>query len=150
MTFRARRQALGLKNEISSTPAKKVNSDLPRGVLPSPIDGRLTTSTGTKSLDSILAGHAGLALGNMLLVEEAGTTDFSGYLSKYFTVEGAVQGHQVHVLGVNETWGRELPDLLTGVKSSNILKENSLDRMKIAWRYERLGEFGKDVSGKTL
>lgn len=123
------------------------NAPVP-GVRPSPLDGRLTTSTGTRSLDSLLAGHTGLVLGTSLLVEESGTTDFGGSLLRYYASEGIVQGHHVHVLGMNEVWGRELPGL-SGEASSTKSDEQrtSDDKMKIAWRYERLGEFGAGTRG---
>lgn len=109
------------------------------GLRPSPLDGRVTTSTGTSSLDSILAGHAGLPLGSCLLVEEHGTTDFSGALLKYYAAEGLVQGHHVHVLGYPDAWKHQLPAVsakqeTTPAKSSAQAEE----KMKIAWRYENL------------
>ena len=120
------------------------------GVRPSPIDGRPTTSTGTPSFDGILAGHAGFALGSSILVEESGTTDFAGALLRYYAAEGVVQGHKVHDIGVGEQWGRELPGLV-GVSGSGTDNDGSgeekKERMKIAWRYERLGEFGSGISG---
>jgi elongator complex protein 4 len=120
------------------------------GTRPSPVDGHVTTSTGTHSLDSLLAGHAGLVLGTSLLIEESGTTDFGGVLLRYYASEGVVQGHNVHVLGMTETpWGRELPGLSTGDGPSKDSEERkgSEDKMKIAWRYERLGEFGAGARG---
>lgn len=120
------------------------------GVRPSPLDGRLTTSTGTRSLDSLLAGHSGLVMGSSLLVEESGTTDFGGALLRYYAAEGVVQGHHVHVLGMNEAWGRELPGLTAGdgVSKRKEEKTGAEDKMKIAWRYERLGEFGAGSRGE--
>ena len=115
------------------------------GTRPSPVDGHVTTSTGTHSLDALLAGHAGLVLGTSLLIEESGTTDFGGALLRYYAAEGVVQGHQVHVLGMAETpWGRELPGLSTedGSSKNSEGRKESEDKMKIAWRYERLGQFG--------
>ena len=120
--------------------------DAIRGTRPSPLDGRLTTSTGTRSLDALFAGHAGLPLGTSILIEEDGTTDFGGVLLRYFAAEGVVQGHRIHVLGMNESWGRDLPGLANDVEGlSNRTDESSADgeKMKIAWRYEHLGEFGK-------
>lgn len=114
------------------------------GIRPSPVDGRPTTSTGTPSLDGILAGHAGFALGSSLLVEESGTTDFAGALLKYYAAEGIIQGHKVHVVGLGEQWGRELPGLVgvaDGEPDATSSGIKSKERMKIAWRYERLGEF---------
>lgn len=109
------------------------------GLRPSPLDGRLTTSTGTTSLDGILAGHSGLPLGSSLLVEEHGTTDFSGNLLRYYAAEGLVQGHQVHVLGYPEAWKHELPAVSTK-KDSTASKTpiQNDEKMKIAWRYENL------------
>ncbi|KAF2752737.1 PAXNEB-domain-containing protein [Pseudovirgaria hyperparasitica] len=122
------------------------------GVRPSPIDGRPTTSTGILSLDALLAGHAGLALGNSLLIEENGTTDFAGTLLRLVAAEGVTQEHKVIVVGVGESWGRELPGLVdvsdeSGNSSKNMeRREEDKERMKIAWRYERLGEFGAEKS----
>lgn len=115
------------------------------GVRPSPLDGRFTTSTGTRSLDTLLAGHAGLALGTSLLIEENGTTDFGGTLLRYYAAEGIVQGHQVHILGMSEAWGRELPGL-SGAGRSDETKLSD-EKMKIAWRYEMLEEFGTGARG---
>ncbi len=115
------------------------------GVRPSPIDGRPTSSTGTPSLDGILAGHAGLALGSSLLIEESGTTEYAGALLRYYAAEGIVQGHKVHVVGVGEQWGRDLPGLVGTAgeeRDGKEKRERDKEKMKIAWRYERLGEFG--------
>lgn len=150
MSFRKRAVVVGQSGPNHSTPqSPTANKTLPPGLRPSPLDGRLTTSTGTHSLDSLLAGHAGLALGTSLLLEEHGTTDFAGYLARYFAAEGVVQGHQVHVLGMHEGWGRELPGLGTGEGSKRGNEKVNDEKMKIAWRYERLGEFGSS-RGKTL
>ena len=120
------------------------------GTRPSPLDGRLTISTGTRSLDTLLAGHAGLVLGTSLLVEESGTTDFGGLLLRYYAAEGVTHGHHVHVLGLNEAWGRELPGLSTGAgpEKSSEDRKSPEGKMKIAWRYEKLGEFGASARGR--
>ncbi|KAI8942667.1 hypothetical protein NX059_000719 [Plenodomus lindquistii] len=111
------------------------------GVRPSPIDGRPTTSTGTPSLDGILAGHAGLPLGNSILIEESGTTDYAGALLRFYAAEGVVQGHKVHVVGVGEVWGRELPGISEGKEDKRKEGKERAEKMKIAWRYEGLGQF---------
>lgn len=145
MSFRKRNVVISSPRSPLQSPSIAEKDPVP-GIRPSPLDGRLTTSTGTRSLDALLAGHAGLALGTSLLIEESGTTDFGGILLRYFAAEGIVQGHHIHVLGMNEAWGRDLPGT-TGVKEgiSNRDDEKGVaaDRMKIAWRYERLGEFGR-------
>ena len=124
------------------------------GIRPSPLDGRPVTSTGTASLDSLLAGHSGLPLGSSLLIEETGTTDYAGTLLRYYAAQGIVQGHIVHVVGMGEHWGRDLPGC-TGVYSgegrTEVTEEKeSKERMKIAWRYERLGDFGAGKSQRSI
>lgn len=138
MSFRKR-------NTVISAPAasqipSKTERQLSPGLRPSPLDGRLTTSTGTSSLDSLLAGHAGLPLGTSLLVEEQGTTDFAGVVMRYYAAEGLVQGHHVHLLGYGEAWKHELPGITVEKASSKESKSAPAaeDKMKIAWRYEAL------------
>ncbi|OJJ50854.1 hypothetical protein ASPZODRAFT_148254 [Penicilliopsis zonata CBS 506.65] len=155
MSFRKRN--IGLSSGLARTPAAHVPgqplqaapSPAPSpGIRPSPDDGRPTTSTGSLSLDNLLAGHAGLPMGKILLVEENGTTDFAGTLLRFYAAEGVVQGHKVHVVGVPEPWGRSLPGL---IGAADATEDKSLKRkdekMKIAWRYERLGEFGAGIAG---
>ncbi|RFU30162.1 hypothetical protein B7463_g6161, partial [Scytalidium lignicola] len=143
MSFRKRNVVLSQSGSSSLNNSSVEKTPIP-GVRPSPLDGRLTTSTGTKSLDALLAGHGGLVLGCSLFIEESGTTDFGGVLLRYYAAEGVVQGHHVHVLGLPEAWGRELPGLAVGDGKSLQTEERrvSEEKMKIAWRYERLGEFG--------
>ena len=147
MSFRKRNVVIG-----PSTTAKPLSSqeiDLPAGTRPSPFDGRLTLSTGTSSLDQLIAGHAGLPVGTSLLIEEAGTTDFGGVVLRYFASEGLVQGHHVHVLGFGESWRRELPGLATDDKGNvSSMPVTSDDKMKIAWRYETLGNRQTTGRGK--
>lgn len=144
MAFRKRNVAIaqpGITTSSSRIPEKV--APIP-GIRPSPLDGRPTTSTGIRSLDSILAGHAGVPLGTSILLEESGTTDFGGTLLKYYAAEGVLQGHHIHVLGMHQGWGRELPGMGTPEKFSrkDANSKAADDKMKIAWRYERLGEFG--------
>lgn len=119
-------------------------STISPGVRPSPIDGRGTTSTGSPTLDSLLAGHAGLPLGTSLLIGENGTTDYAGALLRYFAAEGIIQGHHVHVVGVGERWGRELPGLV-GSADEEEKSQKADARMKIAWRYEKFGQMKREV-----
>lgn len=139
MSFRKRNVGLSSTlhhtEEVLRKTATKIR--LP-GVRPSPLDGRATTSTGTASLDGLLAGHVGLALGCSLLIEENGTTDFAGAILRFYAAEGLLQGHQVHVLALPEIWGRELPGVV-GKSESKEQAEAKTEKMKIAWRYESLG-----------
>jgi hypothetical protein len=76
------------------------------------------------------------------LIEESGTTDYAGALLRFYAAEGVVQGHKVHVVGMGEVWGRELPGISEdkGDERRRESKERA-EKMKIAWRYEGLGQF---------
>lgn len=156
MSFRKRN--IGLSTGPDRTPASNAPAQPHRavqppppstpGVRPSPDDGRPTTSTGSPSLDNLLAGHGGLPIGKTLLVEENGTTDFAGALLRYYAAEGVVQDQRVHVIGMPEQWGRTLPGLIGPAEAADEKPDRRKgERMKIAWRYERLGEFGTGVAG---
>lgn len=150
MSFRKRN--IGISSGESRGPGQIATTiqsveSLP-GVRPSPDDGRQTTSTGSRSLDNLLAGHGGLPLGKLLFIEENGTTDFAGALLRYYAAEGVVQEHRVHVVGLGEQWGRTLPGLIGAADSADEKVDKRRDeKMKIAWRYERLGEFGTGIAG---
>jgi elongator complex protein 4 len=149
MSFRKRNVGLSRNPGTVSTPAASIITHSLPGLRPSPLDGRATTSTGTPTLDSLLAGHAGLPMGASMLIEENGTTDYAGALLRYYTAEGLVQGHRVYVLGVPEPWGRDLPGLIDG-KEKEKPASNVTDKMKIAWRYERLGQPANSRGGRSI
>ncbi|KAK1254462.1 hypothetical protein MKX08_008457 [Trichoderma sp. CBMAI-0020] len=148
MSFRKRNTVIGI---AGTTPEpQRVKVSVP-GTRPSPHDGRLTTSTGTSSLDQLLAGHAGLPMGTSLLIEESGTTDFGGILLRYFAAEGLVQGHHVHVLGFGDHWRRELPGLASESRSKDSSGSKPSDsKMKIAWRYEALSSRATPSRGPSI
>lgn len=143
MSFRKRNVGLSGAAKPDSDPSTSTKGRvaLP-GVRPSPIDGRPTTSTGTASLDSLLAGHSGLVLGSSLLIEESGTTDYAGALLRFYAAEGLLQGHHVHVIALPEQWGRALPGVVGDSEKKEKKSGESAEKMKIAWRYESLGQFG--------
>ena len=124
------------------------------GIRPSALTGQATTSTGSSSLDSLLGGHAGLALGSSVLVEESGTTDFAGALLRYYAAEGITQGHAIHIVGVGEQWVKELPgvvgdaDVAAEAAAERKRKAADEEKMKIAWRYERLGQVDADRASR--
>ncbi|KAK4238170.1 PAXNEB-domain-containing protein [Achaetomium macrosporum] len=125
--------------QATPTPEKQ---QLTPGIRPSPLDGRLTTSTGTSSLDQLLAGHGGLPLGTCLLIEEQGTTDFAGVLLRYYAAQGLVQGHQVHLVGFPQEWRHQLPGVAAADGKTKATQPAPApeEKMKIAWRYEALGQ----------
>jgi elongator complex protein 4 len=137
MSFRKRNTVINSSAPAQASATGANNFTVP-GVRPSPLDGRATTSTGTASLDDLLAGHAGLPLGTSLFFEEHGTTDFAGLLCRYYAAEGLVQGHQIHVLGLSKSWTAELPGIAIPRASPGKSEIPAGDKMKIAWRYESL------------
>lgn len=146
MSFRRRNVGVSAgANQSQGTSGSKSPVPATPGVRASPLDGRATTSTGTPTLDGLLAGHAGLPLGTSLLIGENGTTDYAGALLRLFAAEGLVQGHHVHVVGLSERWGRELPGLV-GWADKQEKSQGAEERMKIAWRYEKLGHFEAGTS----
>ena len=83
------------------------------------------------------------------MIEESGTTDFGGALLRYYAAEGVVQGHHVVVVGAGVGWVKELPQAVGGAEQDSAGggaggKEGRKggERMKIAWRYERLAAGG--------
>ncbi|KIY03917.1 uncharacterized protein Z520_00609 [Fonsecaea multimorphosa CBS 102226] len=146
MSFRKRNVGLSGSTRSDEGSAQTNTSSKDRvqlpGVRPSPVDGRPTTSTGTASLDALLAGHSGLALGSTILIEESGTTDYAGALLRFYAAEGLVQGHHVHVVALPEQWGRELPGVVGESEKRETPAPLATEKMKIAWRYESLGQFG--------
>lgn len=139
MAFRKRNVALGCPSTDSS-PAKEIAP----GTKPSSISSHTVTSTGVPSLDSLLGGHGGLVLGSSLLIEESGTTDFSGALLRYYAAQGICHHHVVHLVGVGDGWVRGLPGVVD--EKSHERRDvvaSDREKMKIAWRYESSGEAGE-------
>jgi elongator complex protein 4 len=142
MSFRKRN--IGISQAGSTElPISKPNPQSIPGTKPSPLTGTPTTSTGTTSLDKLLGLGAGLALGTSLLIEEDGTTDFSSALLRCYAAEGVLQGHAVFVIAPEGSM--ILPGLVDG--DGKRLEEREGERMKIAWRYERLGVSGEERRG---
>ncbi|RCK63534.1 Elongator complex protein 4 [Candida viswanathii] len=133
------------------------------GVRPSLATSQPTTSTGSSDLDKILL-HQGLPLGNSLLIEESGTTDFASVLLRACVSQGVMHNrisneqnaHSI-VLGVTPQWSNELPGVYKGSskeqKRAKIIENESKvnvsnlsnvpssstraadPNLKIAWRY---------------
>ncbi|XP_040925972.1 elongator complex protein 4 isoform X3 [Betta splendens] len=118
------------------------------GTRPSVQNGQLLVSTGVTSLDYLLGG--GLAVGTVLLVEEDRYDSYSRMILKYFLSEGVVCRHELFVATAQDDPDdilQELPaPILDDVAIHKPLEQpllscepsNSLDAMKIAWRYQNL------------
>lgn len=147
----------------STVPKGKVGTFVQHpGIRPSIVTSLPCTSTGSEDIDRILE-HNGIPLGNSFLVEEDGATDFGISLLRLFLAQGVVYSrlqqrslsrqsrtHQI-VIGVPQQWISNLPGLYNGssrqkkqeelekkrkqVSVTNVLEENHVSQMKIAWRY---------------
>lgn len=93
------------------------------GIRPSVITSQPTISTGTSDLDKLL-GHQGIPLGNALLIEESGTTDFASVMLRAFASQGIMHNRidkdskqmncHVTVVGLGSDWIKDLPGLYKG------------------------------------
>ncbi|XP_029985574.1 elongator complex protein 4 [Sphaeramia orbicularis] len=118
------------------------------GTRPSVQNGQLLVSTGVTSLDYLLGG--GLAVGTVLLIEEDRYDSYSRMILKYFLAEGVVCRHELFVASAQHTPDdilQELPSPILDdvaihkpVEQPRLSHEpqDSLDAMKIAWRYQNL------------
>lgn len=142
MSFRKRN--IALSNTASSSAASVNGKIAAPGVKISPVTSHPTISTGTASLDKLLSLGAGQALGTSLSVEEEGTTDFASALLRCYAAEALTHGHRV-VIVAPEGWASSLPGVLedrgSGKEPGSSLES---EKMKIAWRYERLGAHGEE------
>ncbi|XP_039746261.1 elongator complex protein 4 [Pararge aegeria] len=107
-------------------------------------------SSGIPSLDFIIGG--GLSAGSVFLVEEDVLGSYGRVLSKYFLAEGVVCKHDLYVISADESPEdivKELPQpciVPTNEKTSN---QGSSAEMKIAWRYEGLGQVESSFGSNT-
>lgn len=127
------------------------------GIKPSIILSNINcVSTGTKDIDTILV-HGGLPVNCSLLIEEDGSTDFSGVLLKRYVSQGIIQNRKANkiinhciVIGMENTFGNELPDVYAGnskERKKKLVQEqegklsvsniNAGNELKIAWRYKK-------------
>lgn len=141
MSFRKRN--IALSSTESSNFAAQSGKTTARGVRVSPVTAHPTVSTGTVSLDKLLSLGVGQALGTSLLIGEEGTTDFASALLRCYAAEALMHGHKVLVVAP-EGWANSLPGV---VEDRGSWKEpptsQDSEKMKIAWRYERLGAHGE-------
>ncbi|KAK4574867.1 Elongator subunit elp4 [Recurvomyces mirabilis] len=144
MAFRKRNVAVG-RGGVTDQSSGSEATILSPGTRPSSLTSQPVTSSGTLSLDDLLGGHGGMPLGSSLFIEESGTTDFAGALLRFYAAEGICQNQYVHVVGVGEAWVRELPGLVEekSSRAATASKPSDDERMKIAWRYEKLGQAGE-------
>ena len=117
------------------------------------------TSTGIPSLDDILGG--GIQLGtDLLLLNPDPHSSHATLVQKYCISQGLASGHQVHLfdptaedLVASCMWKPEAEPSSNSVQgqASNEDEEPSTgeDKVKIAWRYERMDKFRTTVSSNS-
>ncbi|XP_008302043.1 elongator complex protein 4, partial [Stegastes partitus] len=118
------------------------------GTRPSVQNGQLLVSTGVTSLDYLLGG--GLAVGTVLLIEEDRYDSYSRMILKYFLAEGVVCRHELFVAAAQDNPDDILQELPAPILDDVAIHkpvdqprlscepQDSLDAMKIAWRYQNL------------
>ncbi|KAG7230239.1 hypothetical protein INR49_012372 [Caranx melampygus] len=118
------------------------------GTRPSVQNGQLLVSTGVTSLDFLLGG--GLAVGTVLLIEEDRYDSYSRMILKYFLAEGVVCRHELFVAAAQDNPDDILQELPAPILDDVVIHkpaeqprlscepQDSLDAMKIAWRYQNL------------
>ncbi|XP_034825691.1 elongator complex protein 4 [Maniola hyperantus] len=105
-------------------------------------------SSGIPSLDFIIG--SGLSAGSVFLVEEDLLGSYSRVLTKYFLAEGVVCKHDLFIASADENPEnivKELPQPCT--VSNEKTNRDSSGEMKIAWRYEGLGQVESSFGSNT-
>ncbi|KAM7015925.1 elongator complex protein 4 isoform 2-T2 [Tautogolabrus adspersus] len=117
------------------------------GTRPSVQNGQLLVSTGVTSLDYLLGG--GLAVGTVLLIEDR-YDSYSRMILKYFLAEGVVCRQELFVAAAQDNPDDILQELPAPILDDVAIHkpaeqprlssepQESLDAMKIAWRYQNL------------
>ncbi|XP_049865345.1 elongator complex protein 4 [Pectinophora gossypiella] len=108
-------------------------------------------SSGIPSLDHIVGG--GLPTGAIFAVEEDVLGTYSRVLAKYFLAEGVVCKHDLFIATADENpqdITKELPQPCTAPTEDEVSAvSGGVDKMKIAWRYERLGQVESSFGSNT-
>lgn len=97
-----------------------------------------TTSTGIPQLDPLLGG--GIPLGSTLLLAEDTHNVYGRHLMKAFVAEGIAHGQRIFVINGESTLRFEELPRKVAYERSNAKPQGITDKMKIAFRYERLLE----------
>ncbi|CAG9563593.1 unnamed protein product [Danaus chrysippus] len=105
-------------------------------------------SSGIPSLDFIVGG--GLPVGSIFAVEEDVLGSYSRVLSKYFLAEGVVCKHSLFVASADENPKLIIQELPTPCSiQEDKTNQDVNSEMKIAWRYEGLGQVESSFGSNT-
>ena len=108
----------------------------------------IVTSTGVASLDDILGG--GLPLSCLLLLAAPDVhSSYGELIQKYFIAQGLADGHRVYIVGQDPDsfvkdimwFSKSLTQKSTSEDSDEEGKSDLSQKVKIAWRYEKMKQF---------
>ncbi|XP_072941887.1 elongator complex protein 4 [Epargyreus clarus] len=124
-------------NSIFSIPGTKLKNNLPY------------ISSGIPSLDHVIGG--GIPTGSIFVIEEDVLGSYSRILSKYFLAEGVVCKHAALVASADENPKNIVTELPQPCKAPSNEKDvpHTNSEMKIAWRYEGLGQVESSFGSNT-
>ncbi len=113
------------------------------GTRPSPYNSLPLISLGLAPLDDLLGG--GLPLSSSLLLCQDHPTQYGDLLLKFFVAQGLESGQDVLVVECGGEEGGPVAEGLMGVDKGDeprkeVLKPKEDDKMKIAFRYENMGQ----------
>jgi elongator complex protein 4 len=124
-------------------------------------NGQTLTSSGVASLDELMGG--GIPLGRILLLKQDNFSGYSNLLLKYFIAQGIALKHEISLVSLDNSPMELLSELMRVVEPSisdndeeyvppiqrgvgrtlGSLRPNSSEKMTIAWRYEKQGQFSQ-------
>jgi elongator complex protein 4 len=105
----------------------------------------IIASTGVVSLDDILGG--GLPLSCLMLLAAPDVhSSYGELIQKYFTAQGLSDGHRVYIVGQDpDSFAK---DIMWFPRSSTVSRDSDEEgkaelsqKVKIAWRYEKMKQF---------
>ncbi|KAF8807583.1 PAXNEB-domain-containing protein [Phlegmacium glaucopus] len=109
----------------------------------------IITSTGVASLDDILGG--GLPLSCLLLLAAPDVhSSYGELIQKYFTAQGLADGHRVYIVGQDpDSFAKDIMWVVSRSSTQKSMSEDSDEeekanlsqKVKIAWRYEKMKQF---------
>lgn len=92
------------------------------------------TSSGISSLDAILNG--GFPLGAVVLIEEDELRAYSELFVNYFLAEGVANNDHIFLASKDSNPQDIVKELPPAINKREEIQENTLEELKIAWRYQ--------------
>ena len=111
----------------------------------------LITSTGISSLDDLLGGGVPLSASVLYAAPDVHSS-YGELIQKYFLAEGLAHGHRVCLIADDaRSFISEIMWLPKGARPQTVNddsgdEDGSGGKVKIAWRYEKMGKFQTTVS----